>query len=41
VGFSNRLRVEDRVERNLRAEDNGYTYSFTISDTAETSIFSI
>ena len=38
-GYSNRLRVEDRVERNLRADDNGYVYSFTITETAETPLF--
>lgn len=41
LGFSNRLRTEDKVERNLRAEDNGYGYSFSLTETAETPIFSI
>jgi hypothetical protein len=41
LGFSNRLRTEDRVERNILAEDNGYGYSFSLTETAETPIFSI
>jgi hypothetical protein len=41
LGFSNRLRTEDKVERNLLAEDNGYGYSFSLTETAETPIFSI
>lgn len=39
--FSVRVRVEDKVERNLTSENNGYGYSFTITDTGETTPFKI
>ena len=39
--FSVRVRVEDKVERNLTSENNGYGYSFNITDTGETTPFSI
>lgn len=41
IGASNRLRVDDNVERNLYSTEEGYSYSFSITDTCETTIFSI
>ena len=40
--FTNRVRVEDKIDRNLTSQDNnGYNYTFSISDTCETPIFSL
>lgn len=39
--FTRRVKVEDKVERRLKAEENGYIYNFTLSETCETPIFSI
>jgi hypothetical protein len=41
AGFSSRVRSEDKVDRKLKAEENGYVYNFTLTDTCETPIFSI
>jgi hypothetical protein len=36
-----RVRSEDKVDRNLRSDMNGYAYTFNLSDTCETPIFTI
>jgi hypothetical protein len=41
LACSGSTRVEDAVERNKFADENGYTYTFNISDTCETPIFKL
>jgi hypothetical protein len=41
IGSTSSIRVEDSVERNQFADENGYTYTFNISDTCETPIFKL
>lgn len=41
LDFSSRVRMEDKVDRKLKAEDNGYIYNFSISDSCETPIFTV
>ena len=36
-----RDRVEDNIERDVFSIENGYSYNFTLTDTCETSIFTI
>lgn len=40
ASFSNRVRVESKVTRDQFADENGYKYSFVLTDTCETPIFS-
>ena len=37
----NRVRIEDNIERDVFSIENGYSYNFTLTDTCETSIFTI
>jgi hypothetical protein len=37
VGASRRVRIEDRVERQLQSTEEGFVYTFTISEGCETS----
>lgn len=41
IGASRRLRTEDKIERSLYSNEDGYTYTFSLTETCETSIFSI
>lgn len=41
MGGKNRVRVEDNIERDVFSIENGYSYNFTLTDTCETSIFTI
>lgn len=36
VGASRRVRIEDKVERQLQSTEEGFVYTFTISDSCET-----
>lgn len=36
-----RVRIEDNIERDVFSIENGYSYNFTLTDTCETSIFTI
>lgn len=36
IGASRRLRTEDRVERQVQSTEDGFVYTFTISDSCET-----
>jgi hypothetical protein len=40
ASFSNRVRVESKVTRDQFADESGYKYSFVLTDTCETPIFS-
>ena len=39
AGFTNRIKTEDKVDRNLKSDGNGYIYNFTLTQTCETPIF--
>jgi hypothetical protein len=41
IACSNITRIEDNVERTTLSDENGYVYSFNISDTCETPIFKL
>jgi hypothetical protein len=36
IGASRRLRTEDRIEKQIESTENGFVYTFTISDSCET-----
>lgn len=41
MGATARLRTEDNIERDIFSTDNGYNYTFNLTDTCETNIFDI
>jgi hypothetical protein len=38
-GFSNLVKTEDKIDRNVTSDGNGYIYNFTLTQTCETPIF--
>jgi hypothetical protein len=40
VGARRRLRVEDKIEKQIQSTEEGFLYTFTISETCETNIWS-
>jgi hypothetical protein len=41
IGASRRLRIQDNIERDIFSTDNGYSYTFTLTETCESNIFTI
>jgi len=39
VGALRRLRTDDKIERQIESTENGYVYTFTITDSCETTIW--
>lgn len=39
IGSRRTLRIEDKIEKQLQSEENGFVYTFTLSDSCETRIW--